>query len=162
MFFSCELSINETKCVLFGRNIVYWAIIINLWNMPKEKFHIEFVTGSASQASLWRMISRVDGLSQWFADEVEVDDEENLYTFYWGKSTNQAEVVHKKPKSNIRYRWTDEDDEKYYFEFRIHKLELSRELALQITDFAEQDEKGDAISLWEVQIEKMMRQLGVS
>lgn len=83
MFFSCELSINETKCVLFGRNIVYWAIIINLWNMPKEKFHIEFVMGSASQASLWRMISRVDGLSQWFADEVEVDDEENLYTFYW-------------------------------------------------------------------------------
>lgn len=130
--------------------------------MPKEKFHIEFVMGSASQASLWRMISRVDGLAEWFADEVEVNIDETVYTFYWGKSNDQAEVVHRKPQHNIRYRWTDEEDERFYFEFRIHKLELSKELALQITDFAEPDEKADAISLWEVQIDKMMRRLGVS
>lgn len=129
--------------------------------MPKEKFHIEFVMGSASQASLWKMISRIDGLSQWFADEVEANEDENVYTFHWGKSSNDAEVVHIKPQSNIRYRWMDEDDEQYYFEFRIHKLELSRELALQITDFAYANEKGDAISLWEAQIDELMRQLGV-
>ena len=130
--------------------------------MPREKFHIEFVMGRASQASLWKMISRIDGLSQWFADEVEVNDDETVYTFHWGKSSNQAQVVHEKPQSNIRYRWMDEDDDSYYFEFRIHKLELSRELALQVTDFASADEKGDAISLWEAQIEEMMRQLGIS
>ena len=128
--------------------------------MPKEKFHIEFVMGSASQASLWKMISRMDGLSQWFADEVEISEDETIYTFHWGKSSNEAEVVHVKPQSNIRYRWMDEGEE-YYFEFRIHKLELSRELALQVTDFATADEKGDAISLWEAQIDEMMRQLGV-
>ena len=130
--------------------------------MPREKFHIEFVMGRASQASLWKMISRIDGLSQWFADEVEVNDDETVYTFHWGKSSNQAQIVYKKPQSNIRYRWMDEDDDSYYFEFRIHKLELSRELALQVTDFAAADEKGDAISLWEAQIEEMMRQLGIS
>lgn len=130
--------------------------------MPREKFHIEFVMGRASQASLWKMISRIDGLSQWFADEVEVNDDETVYTFHWGKSSNQAQIVYKKPQSNIRYRWMDEDDDSYYFEFRIHKLELSRELALQVTDFATADEKGDAISLWEAQIEEMMRQLGIS
>lgn len=150
-----------SKSVLTGKIIVYWAIITNFWIMPKEKFHIEFVMGSASQASLWRMISRIDGLSQWFADEVDVNDDETVYTFYWGKSENQAEVIHRKPKSNIRYRWVDEEEE-YYFEFRIHKLELSRELALQVTDFAEPDDKAGSISLWEAQIEKMMRQLGVS
>ncbi len=132
--------------------------------MPKEKFHIEFVMGNASQASLWRMISRADGLSQWFADEVEINSDENEYTFYWGKSFNKAVVVHEKPQLNIRYKWDDEEEdgeEGIYFEFRIHKLELSRELALQITDFAEPDEKADAIYLWETQIDKMMRQLGV-
>ncbi|OPZ31229.1 MAG: hypothetical protein BWZ00_00635 [Bacteroidetes bacterium ADurb.BinA174] len=130
--------------------------------MLKEKFHIEFVMGNATQASLWRMISQIDGLSEWFADEVTMNDEENIYTFRWGKSDNQAEIISVKPQQSIRYRWLDEDDENIYFEFQLHKLELSSEIALQVTDFAESDEKGDAIALWETQIEEMKRQLGVS
>lgn len=131
--------------------------------MLKEKFHIEFVMGSATQASLWRMISQVDGLSEWFADEVTMNEEGNVYTFFWGKSDNQAEVISLKPQQSIRFRWLDEDEdeENIYFEFQLHKLELSNEIALQVTDFAEPDEKGDAITLWETQIDKMKRQLGV-
>lgn len=129
--------------------------------MLKEKFHIEFVMGSASHASLWRMISRIDGLSEWFADEVAINEDETIYTFFWGKSDNQAEVLSIRPQQGIRFRWLDEDEEDVYFEFQLHKLELSREIALQITDFAEPDEKADAIALWESQIEEMKRQLGV-
>ena len=129
--------------------------------MLKEKFHIEFVMGSATQASLWRMISQVDGLSEWFADEVTMNEEENVYTFFWGKSDNQAEILSLKPQQSIRFRWLDEEEENVYFEFQLHKLELSNEIALQITDFAEPDEKGDAITLWETQIDKMKRRLGV-
>lgn len=129
--------------------------------MLKEKFHIEFVMGSATQASLWRMISQVDGLSEWFADEVTINEEENVYTFFWGKSDNQAEILGSKPQQSIRFRWLDEEEENIYFEFQLHKLELSNEIALQITDFAEPDEKGDAITLWETQIDKMKRRLGV-
>ena len=129
--------------------------------MLKEKFHIEFVMGSATQASLWRMISQIDGLSEWFADEVTMNEEENVYTFFWGKSDNQAEILSLKPQQSIRFRWLDEEEENIYFEFQLHKLELSNEIALQITDFAEPDEKGDAITLWETQIDKMKRRLGV-
>lgn len=129
--------------------------------MLKEKFHIEFVMGSATQASLWRMISQIDGLSEWFADEVTMNDEEDIYTFFWGKSNNSAEIINSKPQQCIRYRWLDEDEENVYFEFQLHSLELSSEIALQITDFAEPDEKGDAIVLWENQIETLKRRLGV-
>ena len=129
--------------------------------MLKEKFHIEFLMGSATQASLWRMISHIDGLSEWFADEVSISEEENIYTFVWGKSQNQAEIISQKPNQSNRFRWLDEEQENVYFEFQLHKLELSNEIALQITDFAEPDEKGDAITLWETQIENMKRQLGV-
>lgn len=129
--------------------------------MLKEKFHIEFVMGSATQASLWRMISQIDGLSEWFADEVTMNEEENVYTFLWGKSDNSAEIINVKPQQSIRFRWLDEDEENVYFEFQLHKLELSNEIALQVTDFAESDEKGDAIVLWETQIDNMKRQLGV-
>jgi len=107
------------------------------------------------------MISQIDGLSEWFADEVTMNEEENVYTFFWGKSDNQAEILSLKPQQSIRFRWLDEEEENVYFEFQLHKLELSNEIALQITDFAEPDEKGDAITLWETQIDKMKRQLGV-
>lgn len=129
--------------------------------MSKEKFHIEFIMGNATQNSLWRMISQIDGLSEWFADEVTMDNDESLYTFHWGKSSNQAEIINIKPQSAIRYRWLDEDDENAYFEFLLHKLDLSGEMTLEITDFAEPNEKGDSITLWESQIEELKRRLGI-
>lgn len=130
--------------------------------MQKEKFHIEFIMGSATQASLWRMVSQTGGLSEWFADEVTANPLQDVYTFHWSKSENRAKIVWSKPQTSIRFQWLDEEDENVYFEFQLHKLELSNEIALQITDFAESDEKGDAIALWETQIDKMKRQLGIS
>ena len=128
--------------------------------MLQEKFHIEFLMGNASQSSLWRMISQIDGLSEWFADEVAMNDKESVYTFTWGKSESKAEIVQSKPQVSIRYRWID-DDESVYFEFRLRKLDLSGDMTLEVTDFAEPDDKGDAITLWESQVEEMKRRLGV-
>lgn len=128
--------------------------------MLQEKFHIEFLMGSASQSSLWRMISQIDGLSEWFADEVAMNETESVYTFTWGKSDSQAVIVQSKPQVSVRYRWID-DDESVYFEFRLRKLDLSGDMTLEVTDFAEPDEKGDAITLWESQVEEMKRRLGV-
>ena len=129
--------------------------------MSKEKFHIEFLMGNAAQSSLWRMISQIDGLSEWFADEVSMDESESIYTFIWGKTDNQAQIINKKPQSSIRYRWLDEEHEEIYFEFLLHKLDLSGDMTLEITDFAESGEKGDAIALWESQIDEMKRRLGI-
>jgi len=129
--------------------------------MSKEKFHIEFLMGNASQNSLWRMISQIDGLSEWFADEVSMDESETIYTFTWGKSYNQAVILGQKPQSYIRYRWIDEEEEDCYFEFNLRKLDLSGDMTLEVTDFAEPDDKGDAISLWETEVEVMKRRLGI-
>ena len=129
--------------------------------MTKEKFHIEFVMGNATQTSLWRMISQPDGLSEWFADKVTMDESEKIYTFFWSKSSGNAEIVLSKPQSSIRFRWIDEEEEEVYFEFQLHKLDLSNEIALQITDFADSEDKSDAINLWENQIDIMKRRLGV-
>lgn len=128
--------------------------------MLQEKFHIEFLMGSASQSSLWRMISQIDGLSEWFADEVAMNETESVYTFTWGKSDSQAVIVQSKPQVSVRYRWID-DDESIYFEFRLRKLDLTGDMTLEVTDFAEPDDKGDAITLWESQVEEMKRRLGV-
>ena len=107
------------------------------------------------------MISQIDGLSEWFADEVSVDVTETVYTFVWRKTSDQAVVVSKKPPFSIRFQWSDEEDENAYFEFLIHKQDLSEKMALDIIDFAEPGEKDDAIALWESQVEKMKKRLGI-
>ncbi|WP_080905206.1 START-like domain-containing protein [Parabacteroides sp. Marseille-P3160] len=127
--------------------------------MKKEKFHIEYIFDKVSRRSLWNHLTTPPGLSAWFADDVEIN--ENEYTFYWNKTQEKAELVSAKPEISIRYRWIEEEDPSIYFEFIIHTIELTGSTALEITDFAELDEKADSISLWDSQVEVLKRTLGI-
>ena len=129
--------------------------------MSKEKFHIEFMMGNVSQNSLWRMISYPDGLEEWFADVVSVDRDSNLYIFTWEGESEAARVLFSRPMLAIRFHWLDDEEENTYFEFALHKLELTGDTTLEITDFAESDEKSDAIILWETQVEELKKRLGI-
>lgn len=106
----------------------------------KEKFHIEYIFDKVSRRSLWNHLTTPPGLSAWFADDVIING--SIYVFKWNKAEQEAEVLSIKPEMSIRYRWMDEEDENAYFEFQIHSHELTGSTSLQITDFAEQDEKG--------------------
>jgi len=130
--------------------------------MKKEKFHIEYVLDKVSSRSLWNHLTTALGLSSWFADEVTING--RIYTFYWNKLQEKAEIIAFKPEDRVRYRWLYEDEgeeDGYYFEFIIHTVELTGSKSLEITDFAVPDEKADAITLWDTQIEVLKRTLGI-
>lgn len=127
--------------------------------MRKEKFHIEYVFDKVSVRSLWNHLATASGLSSWFADEVSING--NRYIFIWNKVGEEAKLVEEKPDVKIRFRWLNEDEEDYYFEFLIHNIDLTGATALEITDFAEPDEKADAIALWDSQVEMLKRTLGI-
>jgi capsid portal protein len=127
--------------------------------MGKEKFHIEYVFDKVSNHSLWNHLTTPMGLSAWFADEVKMD--RNKCTFTWNKTGEDAEIVFIKPEIAARYRWLDDEDEDAYFEFMIHDIELTGATSLEITDFAEPDEKADAIALWDSQVDELKRSLGI-
>lgn len=127
--------------------------------MKKEKFHIEYIFDKVSRRSLWNHLTTPPGLSAWFADDVTIND--NTYVFKWNRDEQEAEVLSVKPEISIRYRWTDEEEDNAYFEFLIHTVELTGATALEITDFAEPDEKKDSINLWDSQVEELKRTLGI-
>ena len=127
--------------------------------MKKEKFHIEYVFDKVSRRSLWNHLTTPPGLSAWFADDVTINN--NTYVFKWDRDEQEAEVLAVKPEICIRYRWADEDDDTVYFEFLIHTVELTGATALEITDFAEPDEKKDSINLWDSQVYELKRTLGI-
>ncbi|OAV74927.1 hypothetical protein Barb7_01512 [Bacteroidales bacterium Barb7] len=128
--------------------------------MTKKKFHIEYVFNKVSRRSLWNHLVTTSGLSAWFADDVSTDAADTVYTFKWGKDEQVADVILMRPEVSVRYHWQDEEDG-CYFEFRIHTIELTGTTALEITDFAEPDEKADAISLWDTQVKKLKRMSGI-
>lgn len=126
--------------------------------MTKEKFHIEYVFDKVSRRSLWNHLTTPPGLSSWFADDVSIN--QSVYTFKWDRDEQEAEVLAVKPEVSVRYHWVDEEDD-CYFEFKIHTIELTGATALEITDFAEPDEKEDAIGLWDSQVDMLKRTLGI-
>ncbi|NPA35863.1 MAG: SRPBCC domain-containing protein [Chlorobi bacterium] len=124
--------------------------------MAKEKYEIEYLI-NISPSILFNRLSSPSGLSEWFADDVNLNGK--IYTFIWNGAEQEAEQVLRKENKMVRYHWLD-DDPDTYFEFRINVDELTGDTALVIIDFAEPDEKEDAVELWNQQIDSLKHILG--
>lgn len=124
----------------------------------KQKLELEYTINSSPKV-LFNRLSTAGGLSEWFADNVNVKGE--TFTFIWGESEQIAELILKKNNKYVRFRWIDEEDEKFHFEFKVNIHELTGDVALLITDFAEEDELEDTIELWNTQIAKLKHVLGL-
>ena len=125
--------------------------------MEKNKFELEY-TLNTSPKVLYNRLSTPSGLSEWFADNVNLKGD--VYTFHWEGSEQKAQILQKKDLKYVRFRWL-EDDEEEFFEFRIKQDELTGDVALIITDFAEEDEKDDSIDLWDTQISELKHAIGL-
>jgi uncharacterized protein YndB with AHSA1/START domain len=123
------------------------------------KYELEY-TLNCSPKVLFNRLSTPEGLCEWFAENVTVEGD--IFTFLWNKSQMKARLAAMKENKFVRFEWLEvEDEESNYFEFRINIEELSGSLALLITDFAEPDEKEDAVALWGTQISDLKRLLGI-
>ena len=129
--------------------------------MEKEKIHLEYPLRAGSGSVAWSIIGTPAGLETWFADKVTVNDK--VYTFHWGKTEKrEAELTHLRANSFIRFHWLDdEEDKRSFFELRICYNELTEDLTLEVTDFAEADEVEDLKDLWDSDIEKLRRVSGL-
>lgn len=127
--------------------------------MKRTKFTIEYQLRSASINILWNSISTPLGLAEWFADGVTVNETE--YTFSWEGNEQIAFLIHSKTNSSVRFQWEEDLNTDFYFELEIAVLEVTGDLALIITDFAEPNEKEDSILLWNKQIEVLRRKTGI-
>ena len=125
----------------------------------KEKIELEFPI-HASPKLLFQYISTPSGLSEWYADNVNSRGE--LFTFIWEGSEEEAKLISKKVDEKIRFKWLDDVDEDNdcYFEIRIQVDEITKDVSLIITDFADDDDVEENKMLWENQISGLKKVLG--
>ena len=71
-------------------------------------------------------------------------------------------LIKNKQNDFVRFQWlTDEDDyDKYYFEMRIQVDEITKDVSLIVSDFADQDELEESKMFWENQISNLKQVLG--
>ena len=125
----------------------------------RSKFELEYNL-NCSPKVLFSRLSTPEGLGEWFAEQVNVDGD--LFSFFWNNSESKARLSAIKENKMVRFEWIGmENEESNFFEFRINLEELTNELALIITDFAEAEEKEDSIYLWDSQINDLKRALGI-
>lgn len=122
----------------------------------KIKFELEFVIQSSPQL-LFQYLATPSGLSEWFADNVNSRGER--FNFIWDGSEEEAKLLKRKSDEFVRFAWEHAEDDTY-FEMRIIVDEITSDVSLFITDFAEEDELDEAKMLWENQISDLKQVLG--
>ncbi|WP_090297633.1 START-like domain-containing protein [Flagellimonas zhangzhouensis] len=122
----------------------------------KTKFELEFVIHASPQL-LYNYIATPSGLSEWYADNVNSRGE--MFTFIWDGAEEKAKMLKRKSEEFVKFAW-EENEDGSFFEMRIIVDEITKDVSLFITDFAEDDEVDEAKMLWENQVSDLKQVLG--
>lgn len=128
--------------------------------MSKQKVQYEFNMHCQSEI-LYEYMATAEGLSEWFADEVEEKGDD--FFFSWsGGDPERATLIKYKPEHSVRYRWEEDEGTKYFFEMLIVIDEITNDLSLNIIDFCEPGDEEENKLYWENLIENLRIKLGAS
>lgn len=123
----------------------------------KIKVELEYPIKTSTKV-LYNCLSTPSGLSGWFADDVNIKNDN--YTFFWDGSEETARLVTKKSNESIKFQWEDDEGEDYFFQFAIKIDSITKDVALIITDFVEEDEIEENKLLWDNQINELKHKIG--
>lgn len=127
----------------------------------KTLFTIEY-DFQASPQLLFQYLSTPSGLSEWFADNVNSRGED--YVFIWDDTEEEAKLLQKKNNEKVRFRWMndEEDQDDCYFELKIVVDEITKDVSLYVSDFADEDELEESKMLWNNLVSSLKQVLGSS
>lgn len=125
----------------------------------KKKFELEFLLNTSPKV-LENMLFTPSGLSEWFADDVNIN--EDIYTFFWDGSEEDARLLTKKMGEKIK--WQKIEDEELgldtYFQLQYEIDPMTKTVVLKVTDFEYLEDMEESQALWESLIGELKRTLG--
>ena len=88
-------------------------------------------------------------------------DKDDKFTFFWDGSEETAVLKNVRKGESIRFKWEEDDDDETFFEMTIRIDDLTKEVALIVTDFYEDaDEEEELTLLWDNNIHKLKQAIG--
>lgn len=125
----------------------------------KIKFEQEYLLKTSPKV-LNSMLMTPSGLSEWFADDVII--KEDIYTFYWDGSEEQARLLGKKSNEFIKFRWLEDEEDGHdtFVEMRFKVDPMTKAVVLNLTSFSDPDEMEETQLYWESTINELRRVIG--
>jgi hypothetical protein len=68
----------------------------------KVKYELEYLLKTSPKV-LESMLCTPSGLSEWFADDVNIKDD--IFTFFWDGSEEKARLLSKKAGTKAKFKW---------------------------------------------------------
>jgi uncharacterized protein YndB with AHSA1/START domain len=134
-------------------------------DMSKNKFNTEFEI-NASRKMLFPYLNTASGLAQWFAEDVNVN-EDKVYNFIWDGEDHKAKMVSHRTNSYVKFAFLDEDqvdveeeDDNAFFEIKLDQNELTQSVFIRITDYTENDDFDELEDMWANLVEALKETVG--
>ena len=128
--------------------------------MAKTKVHFEYPMHCQSEI-LYEYLASAEGLAEWFADDV-VEKGDDFYFSWNGGEPEKATMIRYKPESFVRYRWEADEGTKNFFELTIVIDEITNDLSLNVTDFADEGDEEEVQQYRDNLIENLQIKLGAA
>jgi|SRR3990170_8712969 len=118
----------------------------------------------ASTKMLYPYIQTAGGLSEWFADNVTINNSDKSFTFIWDHEEHRAKLAAFRTNHFVRFEFLPEskDDEKdpSYFELRLEFNDLTQSVYIKILDYSDFDDQRELHDLWDGLIESLRKTVG--
>ena len=125
--------------------------------MDKVRIDLEYIINT-SPTILFNCLSTPSGLSEWFADDVNIKNDR--YTFFWDGSEETAILKNVRKSESVKFQWEDDEGEDYFFEMTIRIDDLTKDVALLVTDFAEEGEEDEIQLMWDNNVDNLKKAIG--
>lgn len=127
-----------------GRGLTYFGM-----DHPQYTAEFEF---KASRKMLFPYINTPSGLSQWFADDVTIN-EDKVYTFSWDEEQMQARVAAQRLNKFVKFEFIDGAEEASAtayptIEIRLEENELTNTVYLSVNDSVTADDEEEFRAIW--------------
>ena len=130
--------------------------------MPKIKFNAEFEI-NASPKMIYPFLSTPVGLKEWFADDVNMN-EDRSFGFMWDGVKNNAMKTAQKTNQMIKFEFMpingDTSKDTAYLEMKLEDNELTQTSFLKVVDYSEAQDLKELQELWNNLIDNLRAALG--
>jgi hypothetical protein len=133
-------------------------------SMAKKKLFTADYEIHASIKMLYPYIQTASGLSEWFADDVRINNESKTYTFYWDNEEHKARQIAHRTNHFARFEFVPEvegeEKDPAYFELRLEFNELTQSVFLRVFDYSDFDDQRELQDLWDGLVEALRKTVG--
>jgi hypothetical protein len=132
--------------------------------MAKKKLFTADYEVHASIKMLYPYLQSASGLSEWFADDVKINNMDKTLTFFWDNEQHKAKEVAHRTNHFVRFEFLPEDDEDKkdpaYFELRLEFNEMTQSVYLKVNDYSHIDDVHELQDLWDSLIDNLRKTVG--